>query len=509
MRGKKATLNTAFNLLEQFISVVCGLILPRLILSNLGSQYNGLTSSITQFLSCAVLLRSGIGGATRAALYKPMAEENHEEINAIVKATDIFMKKIGLILAGAIILFASIYPLLVKNEFGWFFTFSLFLIIGVSTFAESFFGITYLIVLQADQRLWVPSLLKCLCYIANTSIGAALLLIGCSIHAVKGASAIVYVAYPVLLGVYVRHRYKIDTNVKPNNKAISQRWDAFWQQVAVFATTNTAVMVLTAFTNMLEVSVYAVYNMVFEGLRRVLAAFSNGLEAAFGNMIAKKEDRILRENVAIVETIIYGISTFIYTCSALLVFGFINIYTKGVNDVSYIRPGFAYVIIIANFFNGVRIPYQLVVQAAGHYKQTKKGAIVEPIINLSLSIILVFRYGLIGVAIGTLAATLFRTIQYSVYMSRHIVFRNIYIVLYRIFISFFECALTMGIIWFLQLSTPDNYLAWLVNAVIVSIICFTVVVLCSFLFFRKDTIGAFNKVKQSFSIKGKELKPSM
>lgn len=506
MRGKKATLNTAFNLLEQLISVICGLILPRLILSTLGSQYNGLTSSITQFLSCAVLLRSGIGGATRAALYKPMAEENHDEINAIVRATDIFMKKIALILAGSIVLFATIYPLLVQNEFGWFFTFSLFLIIGASTFAESFFGITYLIVLQADQRLWVTSLLRCICYIVNTALGAALLLNGCSIHAVKGVSAMVYVAYPIILGAYVRRRYKIDKNVAPNNKAIAQRWDAFWQQVAIFVTTNTAVMVLTAFTNMLEVSVYAVYNMVFDGLRRVLAAFTNGLEAAFGNMIAKKEEKLLRENVAIVETLIYGISTWLYSCALLLIFGFVSVYTRGVTDVDYIRPAFAYVIILACFFNGIRIPYQLVVQAAGHYKQTKKGAIIEPIINLTVSIVLTSKYGLIGVAIGSLTSTLFRTIQYSIYMSRNIVKRNPFVVVYRIMVSFLECALTVAIIHTLMLEAPVDYLTWGYNAVISAVVCLIVVAICSFLFFRKDTMGLLKKFKNSLKRESRSAK---
>ena len=498
MRGKKATINTAFNLLEQFITVACGLILPRLIMTSLGSQYNGLTLSITQFLSCAVLLRSGIGGATRAALYKPMAECNHDDINAIVKATDIFMKKIGLILAAAIVVFASVYPLFVKNEFGWLFTFTLFIIIGASTFAESFFGITYLIVLQADQRLWITSVLKCICYIGNTSIGALLLVNGCSIHAVKGVSALFFVAYPIILGAYVRRKYKIDKNVKPNNIAISQRWDAFWQQVAIFVTTNTDVMVLTVFSNMLEVSVYSVYNMVFDGLRRVITAFSNGLEAAFGNMIAKKEDEILHENVAIVETVIFGLSTFIYSCTALLILGFVNVYTKNVNDVSYIRPAFAYVLIVANFFNAVRTPYQLVVQAAGHYKQTKRGAIIEPIINLSISVILVFKFGLIGVAIGTLVATLFRTIQYSVYMSRHIVMRSVFIVVYRILVSFFECAVISCLVWLLHLSFPETYIEWFVNAIITSIISIVIISICSLIFFNKDTLGSVRKFKGVF-----------
>ncbi len=495
MRGKKAAINSAFSLFEEVVSVICGFILPRLILTAFGSEYNGLTTSISHFLACAVLLRSGIGGATRAALYKPLAKHDQKEVNAIVKATDIFMKKIGLILAGMIVLFAVIYPLFVSDEFGWFFTFSLFLIIGASTFAESFFGITYLIVLQADQRLWVSTLLRTICIILNTVISAVLILNGASIHMVKLGSAFIYVIYPIFLGMYVRKRYNIDTHVQPDNKAIAQRWDAFWQQVAVFVMNNTDVVVLTIFTNMLEVSVYGVYNMVVNGLKRTVVAFSNSLEAAFGNMIAKNEQKTLRENVSIIENIMFSISTIVYTCAAVLILNFVSIYTNDVVDVDYIRPAFAYVVIIAQFFNGIRLTYQLVVQAAGHYKQTKKGALIEPALNIVLSVLFVFKFGLVGVAVGTLAATVFRTIQYSTYMSKYLVKRSNMIVLARIAISAVESAIIIVFINLLNLPVAKGYGRWAINGLITFIISVVVVVGFDFIFFRKDMIGIIGKIK--------------
>lgn len=494
-RGKKAAINTAFSFVEEFVSLICGFILPRLILSAFGSQYNGLTSSISQFLSCAVLLRSGIGGATRAALYKPLAEHNQDEFNSIVKATDIFMKKIGAILLGAILFFASVYPFLVRNEFGWFFTFSLFIIIGMSTFAESFFGITYLIVLQADQKLWISSAFKCVCTILNTALGAVLILSGCSIHIVKLGSAAVFVIYPIALGAYVRHHYKIDTHVKPNNRAISQRWDAFWHQIALFVMNSTDVMVLTVFTNMLEVSVYSVYNLVMHGLKKTITSFTNGLEAAFGNMMAKNEQDALRKNLAVTETMLYSISTIVYTSAAVLILDFVNLYTKHITDVNYIRPGFAYIIILAQFFNGIRIPYQVIVQAAGHYKQTKVGAIVEPILNISLSIIFVFRFGLIGVAVGTLAATLFRTILYSLYMGKHLVKRSWRIVALRIISSVCEAAATIIVVHLIGLKQPSNYFSWIVNAALSFSICTIIVMLGNIILFKDDTLQMFKKFK--------------
>ena len=496
MRGKKLAINTFCSLAQEFVSVICGFILPRLILASYGSKYNGLIASITQFLSCAVLLRAGIGGVTRAALYKPLAQEDHDSFCAIVNATDQYMKRIGLILAMLILGFATIYPVLVKNDFGWAFTFSLVLIIGASTFAESFFGITYLIVLQADQRLWVSSVMSIICTILNTVFASILILNHCSIHIVKSASAIVFVLYPIVLGSYVRKKYKIDKSVPPNYNTIAQRWDAFWQQIAIFVMYNTDIMVLTIFSNMLEVSVYSVYNMVMHGLKRVIVSFSGSQEAAFGDMIARREDDTLRQSVSAVENMMFSLCTIVYACTSLLILDFVTLYTNEITDVNYIRPVFAVIVVLANFFNGVRLPYQAVVEAAGHFKQTKKGAIFEPVLNIGLSIIFVTRYGLVGVAIGTLAATLFRTLQYSIYMSKHIVKRSVLITLNRAAVSAVEWGLIAFISNFFLNMSSMSYLQWIIKALILVIISSVIVIGGNYLTFRKDTVLLLKKVRK-------------
>ena len=498
-RGRKATLNTAFGFIEELVSLIAAFVMPRLILATFGSKYNGLATSISQFLACAVLLRAGIGGATRAALYKPLAEHDQARFNSIVRATDLFMKRIGLILLGAIILFSTLYPLLVRNEFGWLFTASLFLIIGLHTFAESFFGITYLIVLQADQRLWVVTAFRCVCILLRTGIGAALILSGFSLHVIKASTAVIYVLYPLLLGVYVRRRYKIDLSVKPDFSAIAQRWDAFWHQTSLFIMNNTDVVVLTVFTSMLEVSVYSVYTLVFHGIQKTVASFTNGLEGAFGNMLARKEYALFGKNFAIVENMLYGLATAICTACALIIFDFVRLYTRGITDVAYIRPDFAYVALASQFFNAVRIPYQMAVQAAGHYKQTKWGAIVEPIVNIVLSILFVIRFGLVGVAVGTLAATVFRTWQYSVYMGKHILPRNWMVVPFRLGVSAVEAAASIFLVRHLHLPVAETYAGWFLNSLVVGIVCLAVVCAGSLLAFRQESLGLVKKCRAVFS----------
>ena len=60
MRSKKTVINTIVSLLSEVVSVICGFILPRLILSAFGSTYNGLISAISQFMGFSILLRARI-----------------------------------------------------------------------------------------------------------------------------------------------------------------------------------------------------------------------------------------------------------------------------------------------------------------------------------------------------------------------------------------------------------------------------------------------------------------
>lgn len=495
MRTKKLILNTIFSLFEELVAIICSFILPKLILSHFGSEYNGLVTSITQFLSCAILFRAGIGGATKAALYKPLANNDKEEIDAVINATNNYMRKVGIILGIFILLFAIFYPSIIHTEFSWLFTFSLFVIIGISTFAESFFGITYLILLQADQKLYISSMFKIISYIVNVILASILILSGKSIHVVKLGSAVAFCIYPLALNIYVKKKYNINSDVKPNNAAIVQRWDAFWHQIAVFVNNNTDIMVLTVFTNMFEVSVYSVYQLIVGGLKRFITSFTQGIDAAFGNMLAKNETKELEKNLSVVEFIIYNLSTFIFTCAIILVLHFVKIYTHGVTDVDYLRPMFAYILLAAQFFAAIRMPYQHVIQAAGHFKQTKKYAIVEAILNIVISIILVIKFGLIGVSIGTFFAVVYKTIAFSNYMADNIVHRSKFILFKKSIISICEFTVICCINHLINFNMQINYLNWILNSVIVAFVSIIVISIGTYIFYKNEFNDLISKLK--------------
>lgn len=465
MRTRNSLLNSVTSLLLEIITIVCGFILPPLIIRTFGSKYNGITSSITQFLSYVSLLKSGIGGVTRASLYKPLHERDTNGISAIVMATEKFMRQIAMIFAVFLLIFALIYPFAISREFPWQFSSSLVLILGIGSFFQYYFGFTYQMLLQADQRLYISSLVQIFTTMANTLVAVLLIKIGCSIHIVKLGSAVVFSLNPLFLNIYVRRKYKINRSVPPNTSAISQRWDSFAHQISNFVHGNTDVVILTLFSSLSEVSVYTVYAMVVTGVRKLVYTLASGMEAAFGNMLAKKENELLRRNMELLEFIIFYAAGFFFSCTIVMIVPFVHVYTSGIQDVNYIRPIFGILLCIAELLWCIRIPYQSVVLAAGRFKETRNGAIAEPIINIVISVCLVFRFGMIGVAVGTIAAMAFRTVQYAVYMSRFVVIRPISIFVKKVLIIAANISLSCVLSSLLN-SPCESYLQWFFLALI-------------------------------------------
>jgi len=430
-----------------------------------------------------------------AALYKPLAEKNIEKISVIVKSTESFMRKVVLIFAGFTVILACFYPFVVSNEFDWFFTASLVLIMSLSTMAQYFFGQTYQFLLNADQRQRLISIINIFKFVANTVICVVMIHMGYGIRTVKLTATVVYVIAPVFVSVYAKKQYRIIANVKKDNSVIKQRWDNFGQQVATFVTINTDLVILSIFSNVYEVSVYAVYNLVFNAVYGLISTLTKGVEAAFGNMLAKEEYALLRKNLRIYEQVIFATTTFLFTIAIGTTLSFVSLYTVKVTDANYLRPLFLYIMIAAFMFRCFRFPYEGITKAAGHFRQTRTPAFVEAAINIGVSVILVFPLGIVGVAIGTLMAYLFRTTRFAIYVSKNIVQRSIWLFVKRVIMSGICVLLTIVIFSIIPFVDANSYITWALNAVIVAVIAFIMVLSVEVVFYHDDLMRLLKMIK--------------
>lgn len=495
MRSKKAVINILISFLLQVTAVICGLIIPKLIIENYGSNVNGMIMSITQFLSFIVLLEAGVGGVVRAALYRPLALKDSNSISRIIRATESFFRIIAIVFLLYIVLLAIFFPTIVNVEFEKLFTGSLVLIIGISTFFQYYFGLTYQILLQADQKQYISSIIQIFTLILNTILVVLLITNGASILYVKLGTAFIFIIRPIFLSIYIRKKYNINKQVLPDNKAIEKRWDGLGHHVAFLLHTSTDIVILTLFSNLKEISVYSIYYLVSSSVKKITVTFASSIEAAFGDIIAKNEKEVLRRNFSVFEFSIFFITTLIFSSTALLILPFVELYTSNVADADYYRPYFAFILLAAEVVFCLRVPYSAVVLAAGHFKETRNGAFIEAAINVTISIILVNFLGIIGVAIGTLCAMVYRTIEYVMYLSKNIIERNMK--------EFFKKVLVFSlgsIITFLVMSsfpTIDivSFKLWIYYATLVVFISLIVITLTSIIFFKTE----LNILKQIIS----------
>ncbi|MCL2365888.1 MAG: sugar isomerase [Oscillospiraceae bacterium] len=497
MRAKKAALNSASMLIYVLVFIVSGLIIPRLILTRFGSDYNGVIASINQFIGYIALLAAGAAGATRAALYRPLADNDKLKVSSIMWATESFFRKVALIFVSVLAVVAALYPFLVSDTFDWFFVFSLTIILGGSMFCLYFFGITYQTLLVADQRAYMNTLIHICVVILNIAVASFMIMRGFDIRIVMFATAVVLSLHPLFLYFYVRKRYKLDSSAKPDNSAIKQRWDAFAHQLADFVQLNAGIIIVTVFLGIREASVFTVYIFIIRTVRiAIISVTGYGVEASFGDMIAKNEQKALQGGVRINEFLVNGASAFLLSCTALLIVPFVIVYTTGVYDVNYYEPLFALIACAAEFAFVARIPAQSVIYAAGHFRQTRDGAIAEMVINITLSIILVQFMGLAGVAMGSLFAVIFRTVQMSLYASNHIIKRSFSVFLKKMVLSFATVCIIIAVSSLLPQMTYGSLFTWVLYALPVAGIAFVVVIVISLLFYRQDLTMLLHLVRK-------------
>lgn len=495
MRRKKVVYNAVAGLSLQLVMIIYGFVFPRLVMSVYGSSVNGLLQSISQFLSYITLLDAGVSAVIRAKLYKPLANQDKNKTQKIVNSARKFYKKIAISFMIYMFVVAIILPITYSTYFDKLYTFSLVIIIGISTFAEYYFGISYIVLLEADQRKYISYCIQIISVILNIIASVLLINGGLSIHIVKLCTAVLFVSKPIILSQYCARKYGFSKQFK-EQEPIDNKWSGLGHHIAYFLHSHTDIVILTFVKGPILVSVYSVYYMIVSALQQIIFYISGGVEAAFGNMIAKKEDESLSRGLCIYELLIFSLSSVFFSTAAVSIFQFVKIYTQGITDVDYIIPVAGIVLIIAEFIYCVRKPYEAVVMAAGKLKETMRGAFIEAGINILLSVILVWRFGILGVVSATLAAMLFRTIQYVVYVSKNIVKRSIGV--------FFKHVLVFGIssliIYFLGKNIcleSNTYFSWAIWASLIFLLSCVFIVIVDSVFYHNEFIDI---LKMFFSI---------
>lgn len=469
-RKQKLSLNTLSSLLKQIVSTICGFILPRLFLTHYGSGVNGLVSSISQFLSFASIFDAGMGVVIEASLYKPLAENDQLGINRVLTSGQRFYYKIATIYAIYVVGMIFIYPVAVKSSYDYFFIATLIVAISISSFGQYCFGVVNSVFLSADQCTYVNSIAYIITIVLNTVMGAILINLNCSVQVVKLVASLTFLLRPIILKIYVEKHYNVNWHEEYTEEPIKQKWNGFAQHIASLILQNTDIVILSIFSTLENVSIYSVYYLVVHSIQEVIDAATVGIRPLLGDMLARKEMQRLERVFSEVECVMHAGTTFVFGMTMIMLVPFVKVYTAGVTDANYEVPLFSFLLCLAYYINCIRYPYQAIIMAAGHFRQTQASAIIEAVINIVITVICVFKFGLVGVVCGTAVAMAYRTVYFVIYLNKNILRRSI--------IEFIKVEIVDAITLLVMISTTSfltlsaiNYFAWVKMAVIAGIIC--------------------------------------
>lgn len=486
MKRKVTLLNVCASMLMQLTSIISALIVPRLILETFGSNANGLVSSISQFLNYIALVEGGITGVIAANLYAPLVTGDTDKLSSVLSTAKSFYRKIAVVFIGYSIIIGIVYPIIVDTGYNNLYVFVLTEVLSIGLMLEYMFSLTYTTLLKADKKIYIVAVVSSALTLANIILALVVVKIYPDIILLKLANAILFAIKPLAFGLHIKRHYKINWNAKKENGLIKQRWNGFAINLAYFIHISTDVTLLTLFANLSSVSVYSVYYLVVSKVSVILQSVTTGIDPTIGQAYARKDEVQLNEKMDLYEFVIIVSVGIIFTLTGLLITPFVMIYTKGIGDANYYQPIFASVLVIAESTYLLRAPHVSLAYSANKFKEITVPAYIEAVINITLSIILMKKIGLVGIAVGTLAGMFYRGAFHIYFTSRLVPSRSQWRYYKKLVILMFTVISCVGSCLMLYPFTYYSIGNWVIHAIVYGAITCTIFAIVCFIFFKHE-----------------------
>lgn len=409
MRIKNSLKNITVSILSQIIIVLLGFISRKLFIDNLGTEYLGINGLLTNVLSMLSLVEGGIGTSIIYNLYKPLSEDNKEEVIALVQ----LYKKLYFILAIVMLILSIVLaPFLGKLINGGTTVPNLTLVYFLFVIKNiiSYLNAHKWSLITADQKEYVITRIN-LVFNVITTVAKVLILIYTknyilylvvellvfSIQNIYNGK-VVSSKYPY---INTKKKYVVKQDVKQN--LITNVKALFLHNIGGYCIFGTDNILISMFINIKTVGLYSNYTMVTSQMSGLISPILNGVGASVGNLIAteSKEKRFEVFNV------MYLINFWIYAICSVFLYNLLNPFIDWWIGKGFLLDKLTFLAIIVNFYlTGLRSSITIFKTKAGIFDNDKYIPLIESVINLVASVILVKYIGLAGIFIGTTISTI-------------------------------------------------------------------------------------------------------
>lgn len=499
--AKVALFFYCINLILQFFS-------RKIFLDYLGAELLGLNTTAQNLLQFLNLAESGIGAAVAFALYKPLSQDNRQEIIDIVSLQGWFYRWVGLfVIAGSIVLMAFFPWIFAKADVPLIYAYGTFIAFLISALLGYFVNYK-MIVLSADQKEYkitietqsikvIKVLIQMLTIwkLPHGYVWWMVLEVFASILVSIRLNLVIQKEYPWLQpkisqGFELKKKYSF---------LLTKTGQLFFHKIGGFVLTQTTPLIIYTFTSLTLVAIYGNYLIIMMGCLLLVDAFSKGVNASVGNLVAEENRLKVKQIFWKVITIRLYIASVICTGLFYLSDSFIALWV----GQDYLLPRQSLFILVCIYFIQMSRSCDIFLSAYGLYKDIW-APMVEAVLNIGLSILFGYFWGISGIFMGVLISLVLVVNSWKAYFLFKEGFElgvSEFVLLYtrKIFLILISSTLTYLVISCNLLLRVESFLDWVCNAFIVVTIYsfFSVSIFCFFdPVFKSLISNALNTLKK-------------
>lgn len=418
-RVKKSLLNARISFIFYFITLVMTFFSRKIFLDTLGPEFIGLSGTLNNILSMMSLAELGIGTSISFHLYKPIRDENKEEICKLISLFGWFYRIVGSLIFVVAVIVSLFFPIMFKET-----TISLPLIYFVffSFLSSSLIG--YFInfrqvLLAADQKTYLIS-----AYMQTATVVKTLVQMACCYYFTNYylwtiIELIFSVIGCIILNWKIEQTYPwLVTNVKDGLKLyreypsiITSTKQIFIHKIKDFILRQSDQILIFAFVSLKTVAYYGNYSMLFVRISALFTSVMSGAEAGVGNLVAEGDQKKI-------DKVFWELMASRYFVAGIIAVGLYFVYspfmTVWLGDEYVLSPFVTILICVNIFFTMVRTSVDTFNHAYGQYADVW-AAWTEGGVNLAVTFIVASQIGLAGILLGKIISVFFLVILWKPY----------------------------------------------------------------------------------------------
>lgn len=403
-RTAKSIKNAKVALCFYFINLLLQFFSRKIFLEYLGAEVLGLNTAAQNLLGFLNLAELGIGSAVAYNLYKPIFEKDIQKVNEIVSVQGWLYRRVAYVVIIGACLLMCFFPLIfAKAEVPLWYAYGSFVVLLVGALLSYFINYRQ-IVLTANQKEYKITL--------NVQ-GFKILKVVFQILAIRYlVSGYVYwmfleflfsIIAAVVLDRILKREYPWLKSVPGQGKELKKKYpeiitktkQAFFHQIGGFVLSQTSPLIIYAYASLTLVAIYGNYMLIVIGVTMLVNSLLNSVGAGIGNLVAEGDKKRIKK-------VFWELTSFRVWLSSVVCFG---VYKLGHSFIilwvgeQFVLKQSAFIVLILITFISLSRTNEIFLFAYGLF-QDIWAPIAEAILNLGLSILLGYFFGLTGILLG-------------------------------------------------------------------------------------------------------------